>query len=665
MRILARSYDLEHLGGSGATLRAIVAYLSNRGAQVWATNRHVSLADVRAWAPDLILSHQWATAEASSWATTLGVPFVMIVHGPGQYEQFQPQCDLVLFNTHVQLELARAALGRTASLVVHPPVWRKDLATEECGNALTLIGTGIDKGVDIFVRLANAIPDEQFLLVTDDPPAEVPSNLEVLPRRHDIRSVYARTKLLLLPTRYESYGRVLVEAAMSGIPSVATDTPGIREAVEECATLVGPGDDWETVVRASLTNLHHLRSAARSLADRRDPEAELAALYAALLHVASAGRRQPTLTLSMTVANEADTLEQAVASVAPYVDEIVIGVDTRSTDDTGAIAQRLATRTFTYTESSPPDFPRMRNRAMQLVATDWALVLDGHEWIEGAEFIRSALETTAWSIEIQTMYEPDEQRVPGVTFPFPRIHRRHVRFAGAPAHEEVNTPLVRRDRTHAIKVWHERKPGAAASAREHDKSGAELAVLRSAWQERGDRRALFYLANGLREAGRLPEAIDAYTTYLDAPNWLEEGWQARLFLARCYAMQHDQPAARRAFEEAIVELPERAEALVGLGHVLLGMGELHAAEAWFRMATALREPLHARLFVETPVYRWVAWHGLAMTLARLQDYAGAADAEERALAGGAAAWANQNIALWRQLAQETRDTQLISTAPQR
>jgi glycosyltransferase involved in cell wall biosynthesis len=120
----------------------------------------------------------------------------------------------------------------------------------------------------------------------------------------------------------------------------------------------------------------------------------------------------------MTVANEGATLDQAIDSVIGVVDEVLIGVDVRSSDDTLAIARRRATRWFEFEESRPPDFPRMRNRAMSLVETDWALVLDGHEWIEHADRIPGALETAAWSIEIQTLYEPDERRVPGSRFRF-------------------------------------------------------------------------------------------------------------------------------------------------------------------------------------------------------------------------------------------------------
>jgi hypothetical protein len=65
------------------------------------------------------------------------------------------------------------------------------------------------------------------------------------------------------------------------------------------------------------------------------------------------------------------------------------------------------------------------------------------------------------------------------------------------------------------------------------------------------------------------------------------------------------------------------------------------------MATALPQPTHCRLFVEVPVYRWGAWHGLALALHALGDEEAAAAAEERAISGGAGQWAHDNLARWR------------------
>lgn len=647
MRILIRSYDLDDPCGSGITLRAIARALESRGATVWTTAAPHTLDEVRAWGPDVVIGQQWATHEASSWATALRRPFVMLVHGPGQYEHFHPHCDLVVFNSDVERHRASRALGPTPATVVHPPVFRCDYATSGDGGSVTFAGRGRSKGGAVAAAVARALPDVPFLFVTDDELGALPGNVELLPGTRDMKGVYARTRVLLVPSVEESYGRVAVEAAMSGIPAVVSDLPGIREATNGLATFVRDGESWEAAVSHVLDTYEARRAEAHSLARLRDPADEIDRLHERLAAIAAAGRRRPTVTLCMTVSNEAASLERAVASVAGHVDEIVIGVDSRSSDGTAAIAARLSPRHFEFTETSPPDFPRMRNRAMELVETDWALVVDGHEWIEHPHLIRDALETTAWSIEIQTLYEPDERRIPALAFSFPRLHRRHVRFAGAAAHEEVTTPLDRRAFRPDIKVWHERKPGVAAAVRAADKSGAELDLLRDAWTQRGDVRALFYLANGLRESERYREAIEAYRAYLGVSRFEDEAWQARLYLARCLSAVEDYPSAVGAFEQAILAAPERAEAAVGLGHVLLAQGDARRAAAWFRMAAGLPVPEGCRMFVEVPVYRWGAWHGLALALDRLGDDQGAAAAELAAYERGAGEWAMQNVEWWR------------------
>ena len=101
----------------------------------------------------------------------------MLVHGPGQFEQFMPQCDLVVFNTHPQHALARAALGRTPAIVLHPPVFRRDYETE--GEGRHMIGWAAEGGSGRSLGL-RALSDERFLLVTSDKVPDVPANVELV-----------------------------------------------------------------------------------------------------------------------------------------------------------------------------------------------------------------------------------------------------------------------------------------------------------------------------------------------------------------------------------------------------------------------------------------------------------------------------------------------------
>jgi glycosyltransferase involved in cell wall biosynthesis len=53
-----------------------------------------------------------------------------------------------------------------------------------------------------------------------------------------------QTRILLVPSRYETYGMSAIEAAGYGIPSVHVDTPHVREGIGDAAVLV-PGLDTE------------------------------------------------------------------------------------------------------------------------------------------------------------------------------------------------------------------------------------------------------------------------------------------------------------------------------------------------------------------------------------------------------------------------------------
>ncbi len=80
----------------------------------------------------------------------------------------------------------------------------------------------------------------------------------------------------------------------------------------------------------------------------------------------------------MIVRNEAERLERCLASVAGFVDEMVV-VDTGSGDGTPEIAAACGARVHHL--DWPGDFAPARNHALDLVSGDWVLVLDADEWL--------------------------------------------------------------------------------------------------------------------------------------------------------------------------------------------------------------------------------------------------------------------------------------------
>lgn len=129
------------------------------------------------------------------------------------------------------------------SVVLHPPVHSANYITDGPKDCITLINlwpggtygpTHTGKGPEQFYELAEMFPQYKFLGVKggygDQDIRELP-NVEFMENQKDPREIYRRTKVLLMPSRYESFGRVAIEAAASGIPTIAHPTPGLVECL--------------------------------------------------------------------------------------------------------------------------------------------------------------------------------------------------------------------------------------------------------------------------------------------------------------------------------------------------------------------------------------------------------------------------------------------------
>jgi glycosyltransferase involved in cell wall biosynthesis len=87
--------------------------------------------------------------------------------------------------------------------------------------------------------------------------------------RQELDATYAEADLLVLASRAETYGMVVTEALAHGVPVIASDVGGVREAVGHAGVLVPPGDAdaLAGALRRWLTDAAHrdaMRAAARA-----------------------------------------------------------------------------------------------------------------------------------------------------------------------------------------------------------------------------------------------------------------------------------------------------------------------------------------------------------------------------------------------------------------
>lgn len=192
------------------------------------------------WA-DVAITHLDVTRDAMRLSRRTTTPLVHLLHNDAQlqFHRVSPgiHASLVVPNSDW---LSRAVQWQGERCTVIPPVFCDDYTTERTGDAVTLVNLTAAKGADAFFALAERMPDVQFLGVSGaygaqlTPPPDL-ANVTVLGNQPDIRTVWERTRVLVMPSAYESWGRCAVEAAAAGIPTVAAPTPGLVETGVPCA----------------------------------------------------------------------------------------------------------------------------------------------------------------------------------------------------------------------------------------------------------------------------------------------------------------------------------------------------------------------------------------------------------------------------------------------
>ena len=89
-----------------------------------------------------------------------------------------------------------------------------------------------------------------------------------------------------------------------------------------------------------------------------------------------------TLALGMIVLDEEQGLPLALASARSWADEVVIAVDRRTTDRTREVVADVAPEARLL-ELEFIDFAQMRNAVVAAIESDWVLMLDGDEVLQG------------------------------------------------------------------------------------------------------------------------------------------------------------------------------------------------------------------------------------------------------------------------------------------
>jgi len=245
---------------------------------------------------DVILTHLENTPRATVIGEMTGTPVVHLCHNDMAATARwlgRRGVGLAVFNSAWMAESLRAQSGYSGpAVVVHPYPDPAQYATTP-GDRVTLVNCWPAKGGDVLAALARRMPDVAFLAVEGayGEPQVLPDlpNVDVVRHTPHVRDeVLARTRILLMPSEYESFGRIGAEAMTCGIPVIAHPTPGLLENLDSAGVFVDRDDidGWVTAIRR-LSKPRAWAAASRSALARSSEQSaarpqELAAFVAAV-----------------------------------------------------------------------------------------------------------------------------------------------------------------------------------------------------------------------------------------------------------------------------------------------------------------------------------------------------------------------------------------------
>lgn len=144
------------------------------------------------------------------------------------------------------------------NIICIPPVDYKEYEVKGKRKYITLVNLNENKGGNIFVEIAKRLPQYEFLGVEGGYYNQIKDtsikNIKYIEPQQDMKKVYNKTKLLLMPSEYESWGQVAIEAISSGVPVLSSKADGLKEALGSATISLDRNkiDDWVKFIKVIM-----------------------------------------------------------------------------------------------------------------------------------------------------------------------------------------------------------------------------------------------------------------------------------------------------------------------------------------------------------------------------------------------------------------------------
>lgn len=327
------------------------------------------------------------------------------------------------------------------------------------------------------------------------------------------------------------------------------------------------------------------------------------------------------ISLVMILKNEAATIERAIKSVLPIVDEVIIGIDRLTEDTTEKIVRNLLEEKsdqgwkiskFDFKD----DFSQIRNQYIAKSICSHVLILDGHEYID--QFSLKYIQ------QLKKMDQPPDVVDVNVTmqdgdgliiFQQPRIFKKTIRYHypihNAILHDENRVTMPQ------ITIVHD-QPVSRLRMRQEQRDQINIAGLQK-FADEGDARAMYYTAIQHYESKRWNDAIGWFKKYIKLSAFDAERYQARLYLATCYSNQQQYSQAEQCLYDCFKDEVVRNEHLIALGDICFRKDKYHLALSYYRQAASFKMP-YKFLIIESKHYTWWPWYKIVHCGLALDDH---------------------------------------------
>ena len=329
-------------------------------------------------------------------------------------------------------------------------------------------------------------------------------------------------------------------------------------------------------------------------------------------------KKKHTLSVSYTLKNESETIYKAIESIKDVADEIIIGIDDSTVDNTKDECLR-AIKDFNIKKYEIFDFTwensfcKARNLSLDKCTCDWIFVIDGHEFLTSKSkiYLKNLHNIPVNVTNISTELQIFEEIFPISFFFFPKLIRNHICISYIyDVHNKLDIPFGTSGFTDKIIVEHKRS-NELELQRQSQRKKMNIKGLKKQYENTKDSRHLFYIGNTYMSQKKYRSAISFYKKYLKVGRTIGERLTSKINMSKCYEELKEYKKSYFILLSSFEEDNYKAEIYFLLAKRAMTISKYSEARRWLKMATILPKPIIPADIFSYSMYTYLPWLRLA------------------------------------------------------